>query len=351
MSDFSPLTTTVKTLVQAPWGDLSLARPWWLLVWVVLLPVGLSLFSPRTRPQLWMPRTEALRALPAGPGVLWWVVARVLLLVSLALGVFALAGPQAKGQPDPGSMEGIDIAVVLDVSGSMRAADFKPKDRLHVAKSLIADHVFTRKQDRISLVVFAAEAVTQTPLTHDTRMLNTILEGVRTGVLKDGTAIGDATAMGVNRLRDSEAVSKALILVTDGDNNAGTLSPEKAASLAETFGVRIFPILVGRGGRVPMPQGTDFLGSPRYVYVNVPTNPTLLKHMALTSKGQFFSAESPDELKRSLQQILEEMDKTKLQSGPMLRRPIPLYPFFMLLSLLALLLHLALSSTRASSIP
>ncbi|MCP4502472.1 MAG: VWA domain-containing protein [Deltaproteobacteria bacterium] len=349
--NFAPLTSAANALLHAPLEELSLSRPWWLLLWLTLVPAALMLFSPNARSSLQLPRTEALFQLAAGPGVFWWAVARVSFLLALFFAVCALAGPQAQGEPDPGTMEGIDIAVVLDVSGSMRAADFKPKDRLNVAKSLISDHVFQRKQDRISLVIFAAEAVTQTPLTHDTRLLKTILDGVRTGVLRDGTAIGDATAMGVNRLRDSEAVSKALILVTDGDNNAGKLSPEKATSLAKAFGVRIFPILVGRGGRVPMPQGTDFLGATRHVYVNVPTNPKLLKQMAHDSDGRFFTAVSPEELAGSLQKILEEMDKTKLIGGPMLRRPVPLYALFLLLSLFCLFLYFSLSTTRASSVP
>ena len=141
------------------------------------------------------------------------------------------------------------IVVVLDVSGSMKAADFRPKDRLHVAKEIIKKHLLTRRNDRIGLVVFAGQAYTQAPLTHDKELLAEILDGVRTGVIEDGTAIGDATATGVNRLRESKAKGKALILITDGDNNAGRIAPLKAADLAKSFNVQIFSILVGKGGK------------------------------------------------------------------------------------------------------
>ena len=247
--------------------------------------------------------------------------------------------------------EGIDIVVVLDVSGSMRAADFKPRDRLTVAKQVIRDHLLTRKRDKVGLVVFAGEAYTQVPLTLDKGLVEEMLEGVRTGVITDGTAIGDALATGVNRLRDSKATSKVIILVTDGDNNAGNLSPEKAAKLAQEFGVKVFPVLVGKGGMVPYPSGQDFLGKTRYTKAEWPTNPKLLKSIAKETGGGFFRASKPKQLAGSFQKILERMDKSRLDLESEIRQPIDLYPLFILPAMLMLLLSILIFVTKGSTIP
>jgi Ca-activated chloride channel family protein len=350
---FAPLSSAANALTSAGLAELQLDVPgggWTLLVGLVCL--AFVFFTPRRRPWLLHSRVEAAAALPRA-GAAWLpALARALSFVAASLVLVALCGPTAPGEPDPRGAEGIDIVVVLDVSGSMRAADFKPRDRLTVAKRVIGQHVLTREGDRIGLVVFAGEAFTQAPLTHDRELLAEILEGVRTGVITDGTAIGDAVATGVNRLRDSEAKGKALILLTDGDNNAGNLAPEKAAELAKEFGIRIFPVLIGKGGRVPYPSGgRDVLGMPSYGYAVFPVNPDLLKSLADGTDGRFFAATSPRELETSLQRILGEMDKTRLQSGAPVRRPVDLYPLAVLPALLLLGLALVLSMTRASTVP
>lgn len=347
----SALSEAWRALSAAGAGDLALEHPAALAA--LLLPPLLLLLRRRNpnAPALFFARTEAARVVFARKWIPIVVVKDALLVASFVATVLAFAHPRALALPDPEEMEGIDIVVVLDVSGSMRAADFKPKDRLTVAKSVIADHLFTRTRDRVGLVVFAGEAFTQAPLTHDMSLLGELLDGVQTGVITDGTAIGDAVATGVNRLRDSRAISKALILVTDGDNNAGNIAPEKAAELARTFGVRIFSILVGKGGQVPYPSGNDFFGKTRYVYMTWPTNPELLKSIASSTKGAFFSAEDPRALEGSLQQILEDLDRSLLSSGPLARRHVDLYPLFVLAALAALSAALALSTTKASTVP
>jgi Ca-activated chloride channel family protein len=340
-------------LADAGVKDLTLAVPggvWTLGVGFVVLAI--VYLTPRLRPWLLHSRAEAAAALPRGAAAWLPAFVRALSFVAAGLALVALCGPQAPGQPDPRSADGIDIVVLLDVSGSMRAADFKPRDRLTVAKRVIAQHVLTREGDRIGLVIFAGEAFTQAPLTHDRELLAQMLEGVRTGVITDGTAIGDAIAVGVNRLRDSEAKGKALILLTDGDNNAGNLAPEMAAELGAEFGIRLFPVLIGKGGRVPYPSGgRDVLGMPSYGYAVFPVNPDLLKSLADKTDGRFFTATSPRELETSLQRILGEMDKTRLLSGPPVRRPIDLYPLLLFPALLLLLLSLLLGMTRASTVP
>lgn len=340
-----------RALLGAGWHEASFAQPLALLALLATLPLFWPLFHRRPA-TLVHPRGELLAGLPVGARVRWLWVSRASLVLSLWLAIVALAGPRVPGAPDPRSLEGIDLVAVLDVSGSMRAADFKPRDRLYVAKQVIHRHLLSRPRDRIGLVVFAGEAFTQAPLTHDRRLLGEILDGVRTGVIVDGTAIGDAVATGVNRLRDSKAKSRAIILVTDGDNNAGEVDPDEAAALAREMDVQIYSILVGRGGRVPFPLGgPDVLGMQSYGYADVTVNPDLLQQMATATGGAFFSAEDPSALAGSFQQILEALDKSLLEGGPVVRRPIELFPVLLWPALLLLALAGVLTLTRASSLP
>jgi Ca-activated chloride channel homolog len=353
MRSTAPLGRALEALREARLDELTFALPG--AVGVLLGGAALLalLFARKGRaPALTFSRGEALAALPHAGARALVLAPRVLLFAAMVLALLALARPQAPGAPAEDEVEGIDIVVVLDISGSMRAADFKPRDRLFVAKMLIAEHLFSRVHDRIGVVIFAGEAFTQAPLTHDKGLLTTLLDGVRTGVITDGTAIGDAVATGVNRLRDSEAKGKAIILLTDGDNNAGAISPEKAAELAAAMKIPLFPVLVGKGGRVPVPTGgRDVLGMPRYEYAVIPVNPELLRSMAKTTGGRFFSAESPEELATSLQRILSELEQTQLASGPAVRKPVELYPLALLAALLMLTVALALKTTRASVLP
>lgn len=324
--------------------------PWWLAAGVVLLV--LAVVRRPVLPRLVFSRGEALARLSTRSATLWrWLARGTWALAALLVGAGALR-PIAPGEPDPDQVEGIDIVVMLDVSGSMRAIDFKPRDRLHVAKKVIHDHLLSRRDDRIGLVVFAGEAFTQAPLTHDKGLLSTLLEGVKTGVIADGTAIGDALATGVNRLRDSRAKGRALILVTDGDNNAGNLAPEAAAQLAKEMGLPVFPILIGRGGRVSVPTGgVDLLGMPSYQQVVMPVNPSLLQEIASVTGGRFFSAQSPAELETSFQRILSDMEKTRLEAGPVVRKPVDLAPLLLFPAFALLLFALTLFMTRASTVP
>jgi len=315
----------------------------------LVVPLTVALLWPG-KARVFFSRTESAAALGTGKGVLFRVAAQAAFLLGMSLLAMAIAGPHVLGEPDPEHEEGIDIVVVLDVSGSMRAADFKPRDRLHVAKRVIRDYLFKRQADRIGLVVFAGEAYTQAPLTKDRQLLTEILRGVRTGVITDGTAIGDAVAVGVNRLRDSPAKGRALILVTDGENNAGNLSPVKAAELGAEFGVRIFPILVGKGGKVPFPTSNIF-GTQSYTYREVSVNPKLLKQMAKSANGAFFSAQDPNALSNSFQQILETLEKSKLESGTVVRKRIALYPLLLPFVMLLFFLSLLLSFTRGAVVP
>ena len=346
------LRGSLEALSREGVAGVVIERPWALLLLLLIAFVVVrGLIRPPRRAMLWVSRGDALAALPKTLAHGLVSLARFAFFTGLVLLVLALSRPRVVGEPDPSRTEGIDIVVVLDVSGSMRAADFKPKDRLTVAKRVIAEHLFSRPRDRIGLVVFAGEAFTQAPLTLDRTLLSEILSGVRTGLITTGTAIGDALATGVNRLRDSKAHSKVIILVTDGDNNAGNLAPEKAAEFASEFDVKVFPILVGKGGRVPIPAGTDLFGQTRYTYVEWPTNPKLLKRIAKMTGGAYFSATDPERLAGSFQAILERMDRSLLKDGGVVRKKLDLYPWLSLLALALLGFAFVVTTTRGARIP
>jgi Ca-activated chloride channel family protein len=308
--------------------SVALARPWALLL-LLAIPLALAALALERRraPRLRHPRLAALRR--AGPGL----AARLaflppaLLLGAIALTAVALARPQARERrPERTSVEGIDIVVALDLSTSMRAADFRPEDRLHVAKEVLKEFVGRRRSDRIGLVVFAGEAYTQAPLTLDAGILRAFVDRLRSGVLEDGTAIGNAIATAVNRLRDSEARGKAIVLVTDGDNNAGQLSPLEAADLARSFGIRVFPILVGKGGVVPYPVGVDVLGQRIYEWRDYPVNPDLLREIARVTGGAYANATDRASLESGLDAVLDRMEKTRLFEAGGTSRTAELFP-------------------------
>ncbi|HYO54345.1 VWA domain-containing protein [Archangium sp.] len=235
---------------------------------------------------------------------------------AVAAAVVALARPQARDSRvrDP-SVEGIDIVVALDLSTSMEAGDFRPQNRLHVAKEVLADFISNRVNDRIGLVVFAGAAYTQAPLTLDYGVLKEVLRQLRTRVLEDGTAIGDALATALNRLRDSDAKSRVVVLITDGDNNAGKISPLDSAGMARSLNIPIYTILVGKGGKVPFPQGTDLFGNTVWRETEIPINPELLQDIADSTGGEYYRATDPESLKRGLQKVLDSLERSKLHDG------------------------------------
>jgi Ca-activated chloride channel family protein len=332
---------------------LVLAHPWALLL-LASVPLALwaVLLERRRAPRLLHPRLALLRR--AGPGL----AARLaflppaLLLSALALVAVALARPQARERrQEEASVEGIDIVVALDLSTSMRAADFRPQNRLHVAKEVLKEFVGRRRTDRIGLVVFAGDAYTQAPLTLDAEILRAFVDQLRTGVLEDGTAIGNAIATAVNRLRESDAKGKAIVLVTDGDNNAGQLSPLEAADIARSFGIRVFPILVGKGGVVPYPVGVDLLGQPIYDYREFPVNPDLLREIARVTGGAFWNATDRASLESGLDAVLDRMEKTRLFESGGTSRVAELFPRLLWPAFWLAAAALALLATRFRTFP
>jgi Ca-activated chloride channel family protein len=292
----------------------TLARPWALLL-LAAVPLALAalLLERRRAPTLRHPRAATLARTGRGLLASLGFLPQTLLLAALALAAVALARPQARERrPEATSVEGIDIVIAFDLSTSMRAADFAPQNRLHVAKEVLKDFVARRRTDRIGLVVFAGDAYTQCPLTLDAGILRTLVDQLRFGLIEDGTAIGNAIATAVNRLRESTTKSKAIVLITDGDNNAGQVSPLEAAEMARTLGIRVFPILVGKGGLVPYPVGVDVLGRPIHEHREFPVNPGLLREIARLTGGTYANATDRETLEHGLQAVLDRMEKTRL---------------------------------------
>ncbi len=233
----------------------------------------------------------------------------VIRLIALALLIIALARPQSFSSGENIYTEGIDIAMVLDISGSMLAEDFRP-NRLEAAKKVIDEFISARTSDRIGLVIFAREGFTQCPLTIDYNVLRNLLKEIKSGMIEDGTAIGNALANGANRLKDSDAKSKVIILLTDGVNNAGEVDPISAAHIAKTFGIRIYTIGVGTVGQAPYPFQTPF--GTRYQMVPVEIDETVLKEIARVTDGKYFRATDNKSLE-NIYDTIDKLEKTKIE--------------------------------------
>ena len=234
----------------------------------------------------------------------------VLRLAALTVAIIALARPVVVNHQEETTTEGIDIVLAMDISGSMLARDFTP-DRLSAAKQLATEFVAERTGDRISVVAFAGEAFTQCPLTSDQATVGTMLSRLRSGVVEDGTAIGNGLATALNRLRESEAKSKVVILLTDGVNNRGQISPIMAADIAKDLGIKVYTIGVGSRDKAPMPAYDPF-GNITYVMADVEIDEELLRDIASKTSGEYFRASDNEALKAIYEQI-NEMEKSKVE--------------------------------------
>lgn len=234
----------------------------------------------------------------------------VLRAAAFALAVVALARPQGVEERSRSDAEGIDIVLAVDVSGSMLARDFKP-DRITAAKEVAGSFIADRFGDRIGLVAFAGEAFTQSPLTTDQGTLQTMLGRIRSGVIEDGTAIGNGLATAINRLRESEAKSKVIILLTDGVNNRGEIAPLTAAEIAKAQGIRVYTIGVGTQGMAPYPA-VDMFGNRTFVQQQVEIDEKTLREMAAHTGGSYFRATDKAKLKAIYDEI-NRLEKSKIE--------------------------------------
>lgn len=284
----------------------------WLLLIIPLLIVWQWFKNKQQSPELKFPGASLL----AAQGANWLAKLRPLLyalrLIAIALVIVAMARPRTSEENSKTkSAEGIDIVMAIDVSTSMLSKDLRP-NRLEATKKVAADFITERPNDRIGMVVYAGESYTQTPLTSDHKIILNTMQDIKNGLIQDGTAIGMGLATAVNRLKDSKAKSKVIILLTDGENNAGEIDPMTAAQLAEEFKIRAYTIGVGTKGTAPTPYAYDMRGN--LVYKNLPVNidENLLKNIAKQTGGKYFRATDNEKLNEIYAEI-DKLEKTKLQ--------------------------------------
>lgn len=288
-----------------------LASPWWLAA-LVTLPLVAWLRHRHGRVGA---LTYSRLPQPVRGG---WRIHLPFYLRLLALGLLfvALARPQKGLAWEESLTQGIDIEIVLDVSGSMGAEDFQPKNRLEVAKTVVKEFVAQRPADRIGLVVFSGAAVSRAPLTSDREMLGFLIDSLALNTLPDGTAIGVALANAASRLKEGEAKSRVIVLVTDGVNNVGAIDPMSAAAICQGLGIRVYTIGVGTSGRVPVPMQTtnQLTGRTemRRVMLDVEVDEELLRRIAERTDGRFYKATDPEALRRVFAEI-DELERTPLQ--------------------------------------
>ncbi len=285
---------------------MTFAHPY--LLWLLLfIPPLLWWHSRRRRTAIHFPDGAILRKLPVALTVRLQPVLPLCLALGLACLIVALARPQRGLQESRVNTEGVEIVLLLDLSTSMDTPDFaragRRQTRIDSAKQVISDFIEKRTDDRIGLVAFSALPYSVAPLTLDHSWLTQRMDGLRTGMLEDGTAIGDAIASAVNRLRDSEAESRIVILITDGENNRGKLTPKNAAEAAAALGIKIYTI--GIGGGLPVRQGF-FTQAPQQI------NTTTLEEIAEISDARFFRAKNLQTLKSVYDQI-DQLEKTEIE--------------------------------------
>jgi Ca-activated chloride channel family protein len=285
-----------------------------------------------------------------GPSERLWVARLPVTLRSACLGawIVAAAGPRLGSARAELHSEGISIVLALDLSSSMLAEDFAPANRLDVARRTAIEFVRARSSDRIGLVAFASQALTQVPITTDYPVLEEAIRHLRIGILEDGTAIGTGIATAANRLRRAPGKSKVIVLLTDGENNAGTVDPRTAAQAAAAFGIRVYTIGVGTEGEAPVPTGQGPLGL-RYQTMPVKIDEQLLGDVARTTGGRYFRATDAASLANIFGEI-NRLEKTPVQHL-VYRRYDEAYRWPLGLGLLALALELVVSGTFAVRVP
>lgn len=247
----------------------------------------------------------------------------LLKIIATALLIIAIARPQSTANWEESTTEGIDIVLAMDISGSMLARDLKP-DRLEASKDVAMDFISKRKNDRVGLVIFAGESFTQCPLTTDHNVLLNLFKDVKSGMVEDGTAIGMGLATAVNRLKDSKAISKVIILLTDGVNNSGMVPPLTAAEIAQKFGIRVYTIGVGTEGFAPYPFQTPF--GIQYQDVEVKIDEKSLQDIAILTDGKYFRATNNNSLKEIYKDI-DALEKSKIEVTEFHKRSEEFLPF------------------------
>lgn len=314
------------------------------LLLLLLIPylIWYLLYRKRSEPTMKMSDTFAYQYAPKSWRIRIMWLPLLLRILTFVLIVLVLARPQTRNDWGNRSVEGIDIMLAMDVSTSMLAEDLKP-NRIEAAKSVAAEFISGRPNDNIGLTIFAGEAFTQCPMTTDHVSLINLLQNVRTdiaarGLIEDGTAIGMGLANAVGRLKDSKAKSKVVILLTDGSNNMGDISPLTAANIAKSFGIRVYTIAVGSKTMAPYPMQVG--GTVQYVNMRADVDVETLQEIASTADGNFYRATNTAELKKIYNDI-DKLEKTKINVKKFSKK-YDMYQPFAMAAFVSLLLEILL---------
>ena len=270
----------------------------------------------------------------------------VLRLLGIIFIIFALARPQTNLSRQDISVEGIDIVLAMDISGSMLAKDFNP-DRLEAAKDVAMNFIDGRPDDRIGLVIFSGESFTQCPITSDHAVLKNLFKDIHSGMINDGTALGDGLATAVSRLRTSKAISKVIILMTDGVNNMGSVDPLSAAEIAKLYGIRIYTVGIGTTGFAPYPVQTPY--GIQLQNMKVEIDEQLLKEVSKLTDGKYFRATNNGKLRQIYQEI-DKMEKSKIDVTEF-RKKKEEYWILALIAFILVVLEAGLRNTWFRNIP
>lgn len=303
-------TNKTKLLYNNMLSGIEFANPYFLYFLVVLIPLVIWYWyrNQYTHADIQLSFTRSFKAEKRSIKPYLYHSLFIIRMFAIALLIVALARPQTSTKRQDVTIEGIDIVMALDISGSMLAEDFRP-NRLEAAKDVAQAFIAERPNDRVGLVIFSGEAFTQCPLTTDHNVLDNLFDDVESGMIEDGTAIGDGLATAVNRLKESTAISKVIILLTDGENNMGFIDPMSAADIAKLYGVRVYTIGVGSIGTAPYPVQTPF--GKQYQNVDVRIDEPMLREIAATTNGKYFRATDNNKLKEIYGEI-DQLEKSKI---------------------------------------
>jgi len=312
----------------------------WLLLIIPLMIAYYWWRNQQLQGTLGMSTTKAFASVK-GSMYIWRHYGIVLRCLGMAFIILALARPQTAFSWENSTTEGIDIMIAQDISGSMLSEDFKP-NRMEAGKNIAINFIENRPNDRIGLVIFSGESFTQCPLTIDHSVLINLFHDVKNGMIDDGTAIGDGLATAVNRLKDSQAKSKVIILLTDGVNNMGSIPPITAAEIAKQFGIRVYTVGLGTNGSAPYPFKDQF-GNIQYQMIPVEIDENTLTKISSITGGEYFRARNNTELAEIYKQI-DKLEKVKIAVTMFHQRTERFLPFA-IIALALLSLEFLLSNT------
>jgi Ca-activated chloride channel family protein len=318
----------------------------WLLLVIIPVIAWYIIRQSKHYASMQISSAEALKSGKKGVKTYLRHVLFVLRIFAIAAIIIVIARPQNNTEWDTKVAEGIDIIMSMDVSTSMLAEDFQP-NRLEAAKDVAIQFISDRPNDRIGLVIFAGESFTQCPLTTDHNVVINLMNEINCELLDDGTAIGDGLATSVNRLKNSNAISKVIILLTDGVNNKGSVAPLTGAEIAKTFGIRVYTIGVGTIGSAPYPFKTQF--GTQYQNIDVKIDEEMLKEIASLTGGKYFRATDNKKLKDIYEEI-DLLEKTKIQVTNY-SKPVELFEIWVIIAIAILILEILLRLTILKNIP